>query len=484
MNRVVLLMLVIATLVLAGGCVNREAQKQAKRTEALVSDPTVPVSVAKVETREMTETFEITGAMTTSEDSVIGAKIGGRLVQVMVRDGDSVKAGQVIAQQETTELAARVRQQRALVDAARAQAEQARTDAKVGPSRSEASVRAAEARLRQAEAALEKLRKGAREEERIQADWAVENAKKNLEVAKAALDRAKALFQDGAISKAEVERAENAHMSALAAYNGALESRRIIENGARPEDIAGAEQQVAAAREQLNSEKAAQRLDSQYQDRVRAAEANLRSAQEALSLAQQSLADATIRAPFAGRISGQPTQVGTFVGPGSPVARLVDTRGIYFEGDVPERRVAEMQTGRRVTVTIEAMGRTLPGQVVTVNPIGAEVGRLFKVRIQLDGDTSGIKPGMFARGAVELQRVENAIVIPAIAVVGQGDEKRVFVVDGKKVKEVSVTTGLTDDGLVQVQGVTPGQEVVVAGQAKLADGMQIEIKKESSSKPS
>lgn len=471
-------------LALAVGCVNREAQKQAKRTEALVSDPTVPVSVAKVGTQEMVETFEITGAMTTSEDSVIGAKIGGRLVQVMVRDGDSVKAGQVIAQQETTDQATRVRQQRALVDAARAQLEQARTEAKVGPSRSSAAVRASEARLKQAEAALEKLRRGAREEERVQADWAVENAKKNLEVAKAALDRARRLFEDGAIAKSEVERAENVHMSALAAYNGAIESRRIIENGARAEDIASAEQQVAAAREQLNSDRAAQRLDSQYQDRVRAAEANLRSAQEALVLAQQSLSDATIRAPYAGRISGQPTQVGTYVGPGSPVARLVDTGGIYFEGDVPERRVAEMQAGRKVTVTIEALDRALSGTVATVNPVGSDVGRLFKVRIQLEGDTSGIRPGMFGRGAVELRRVPDAVVIPAIAIVGQGKEKRVFVVEGKKVKEVVVTTGLTDDGLVQVQGLEPGQEVVISGQSKLADGMGIEIKKESSAKAS
>lgn len=481
MRRFTLLLIVIIPLV--AGCVNREAQKQAKRTEALVSDPTVPVSVERVTTREMTETLEITGALTTSEDSIVGAKIGGRLVQVAVQDGDAVKAGQVLAQQETTELAARVRQQRALVDAARAQVDQAKTDAKVGPSRSEAAVRASEARLKQAEAALEKLRKGAREEERIQADWAVENAKKSLEVAKAALDRARKLFEDGAIAKADVERAENAHMSALAAYNGAVESRRIIEK-ARPEDIAAAEQQVAAAREQLNSDRAAQRLDSQYQDRVRAAEANLRSAQEALSLAQQALSDATIRAPFEGRISGQPTQVGTYVGPGSPVARLVDTKGVYFEGDVPENRVAEMQPGRRVAVNIDALQRKVSGTIVTVNPLGSDVGRLFKVRIQLEGDTSGFKPGMFATGVVELRRIPDAVVVPVLAIIGQGKEQRVFVVDGKKAKEVSVTTGLSDDRFVQVKGLEPGQEVVVAGQSKLADGMTIEIKKESPANPS
>lgn len=458
-----------------GGCVNREAQKQAKRTEDLISDPTILVTVAPATSTDLAETLEITGSIATAEDSTVGAKVGGRLVSVMVKDGDLVKAGQTIALQETTDALTRVRQQQALIDAARSQLQQAQNDARIGPSRSQAAVRASEARLKQAEATLQKLRNGAREEERVQADWAVENAKKAMETAKAQVERSRQLLKEGAIAQAQLERDENAYVASLSAYNNALENRRMIQNGARSEDIAGAEQQVAAAREQLNSDKANQRLDVQYQDRVRGAQANLRSAQEALTLARQSITDATIRAPFSGRISGNPTQAGTYVGPGSPVARIVASTGAYFEGDVPENQVGAMQAGRPVVIRVDALNRDFNGSVVAVNPLGTNIGRLFKVRVQIDGDTAGIKPGMFARGIVELRRIPDAIVVPGSAVITQGSEKSVYIVSGKKAKKVKVTTGLTKDGVIQVEGIKSGDQVVIEGQTKLADGSSIKV---------
>lgn len=458
---------------LAVGCVNREAQQQAKRTEELIKDQTVPVKLATVQSTNLAETLEITGSIKTAEDTSIGAKLGGRVISVAVRDGDLVKAGQVIAQQETADAMTRVRQQQALVDSSRSQLQQAQNDARIGPARSAATVRVSEAKLRQAEAALAKLRAGAREEEKIQADWAVENAKKNMETAKAQLERSKELLRQGAIPRSQLERDENAYMAALTAYNAALQSRRIIENQSRPEDILAAEQQVAAAREQVNSDKANQRLDVQYQDRVRAAQANLRSAQEALVLARQAVTDATIRAPYAGRISGNPTQPGTYVSPGSPVARIVATTGVYFEGDVPEGQVGQMQSGKPVTVRVDALNRDLSGRIVAVNPLGSDVGRVFKVRVHIDSDPAELKPGMFARGIVELRRIPDAIVVPSSAVITQGGEKAVFIVEGKKAKRVKVSTGLSQDGLLQVDGISPGQQVVIEGQTKLTDGAEV-----------
>jgi RND family efflux transporter MFP subunit len=461
--------------IFAAGCVDRNAQQQAKRTETLVSDQTVPVIVAKVATADLAETLEITGSFTTAEDTSVGAKTGGRLVAVYVKDGDVVKAGQTIALQETTDAATRVRQQQALVDASRSQLQQAKNDALIGPSRSAAAVRASEARLKQAQTALEKLKNGARAEERVQADWAVENAKKNMQTAKQQMERSKQLFDQGAVPKSQVERDENAYMATLTTYNTALENQRMITNGARSEDLAAAQQQIEAAREQLNSDKASQRLDVQYQDRVRAAQANLRSAEESLALARQGILDATIKAPFAGRVSGRPTQAGTYVGPGTPIVRIVGSEGVYFEGEVQESRVSDMKADRPVTVKVDALGTELKGSIVAVNPLGADVGRVFKVRVQIFGDTSGIKPGMFGRGVVEIRTVRGAMVIPSGAVITQGAEKSVFVVQGDKAKRVKVTTGLSKDGLIQVDGLTVGQNVVTEGQTKLADGTTVKV---------
>ena len=84
-------------LVVAGGCVNRQAQQQAGRTEKILRDPTIPVNVVSVDTRTIEEHLEITGEVTSGQDSSIGAKVGGRITAVYVREGDAVAAGQTIA---------------------------------------------------------------------------------------------------------------------------------------------------------------------------------------------------------------------------------------------------------------------------------------------------------------------------------------------------------------------------------------------------
>src|SRR6185436_3695845 len=85
----------LAVLALASvGCVDRAKQQQAKKTQELVTDPVRPVTVESVRMRTVSESLNLTGEVTTSQDSQIGAKRSGRLTSVLVRDGDPVKSGQ------------------------------------------------------------------------------------------------------------------------------------------------------------------------------------------------------------------------------------------------------------------------------------------------------------------------------------------------------------------------------------------------------
>jgi RND family efflux transporter MFP subunit len=474
--RTIAIIVTLVALLVGAGCANREAQRQARQTEQLVSDPTRPVRVVPVVTATLERTEEITGSITAGEDVLIGAKIGGRLVEVLVKDGQSVRAGQVIAQQETEELLTRLRQAQEGARAAESQVDQAATDAQVAPRRSAAAIAAARAQLRQAEEQLRKLRAGARPEERIQMQWRVENAKKNLDQAQADFDRAKRLRAEGAISPSEAERFELALMNARTAYESVLQDERIMNIGARQEDIAAAEQQVEAAREQVRLSQANQDLDKQFKQRIEAAMANLRASQEQVSLARQALADATIRAPFAGTISGRPAQVGAMLAPGAPVARLVAVDGLYFEGDVPEAMVSSLRVGSTVRVRIAAVDRAIPGLVAAMNPIASETARLFKVRIMLTESPAGLKAGMFARGSVSLGSIPRALVIPEQAVLTVGELKRVFVVEAGKARGKVVRVGVAQDGLVQiVSGLRLGERVVVRGQDQLSEGTPVKI---------
>ena len=179
---------------------------------------------------------------------------------------------------------------------------------------------------------------------------------------------------------------------------------------------------------------------------------------------------------MAGKISGKPVQVGTVVGAGNPVAQVIGGTGAYFEGEVSENAIAKISLGSRVSVKIDALdGRTLPGTVVAINPLGDQVGRIFKARVQIVGDLAGVRPGMFARGSVVLRSYPNVTVVPTEALVERGANDYVFVVEGSKVKLTSVSKGLQKDGVVEVTGVTPGEKIVVSGQTSLDDGTPIRI---------
>lgn len=469
----------LATTIALSGCnVDRQAQQQSKETQKLISDPTIPVQVQAVDTKSISDVLEITGEVTTGLETTVGAKLSGKLTAVYVKDGDSVSTGQLIASQDTSVQNAQLRQAMAGLATANSQLSQAISNARIGPSKSAAAVRSAQAGLRSAQANLKKIQAGARSEERLQTKAQLRAAKANLDTAQKDLERKQTLADQGAIPRAQLDQAQNAYAAALSQYNSALQAQAIQQNGARPEDIAVAQQSVTSAMEALSQAKAQQQLDVLFQDQVRSAQATVQSARAQVEVAQQAISDSQIRAPFSGRISGKPAQAGQIAGPGTTIATIVGVGGNYFEGDVPENEITKVQPGKPVTIRITAIpGKTFSGHVAAISPQGSDVGRLFKVRISLDSMSSEIKPGMFATGQITLSVAPNAVVVPATAIVNYRDQQGVWVMNGKDgVKFMPVTIGIRKDDSVQVlTGLAPGEKLIIKGQAGLNDKSKVKL---------
>ncbi len=466
----------IALLFVSAGCVDRGAQAQAIKTEDLIKDPTTAVSILSATPTTIEDTLDITGSIETSDDVTVTGIVGGPLIAVYVKDGDQVSSGQVIARQDASDHQARVDGARSQVQAAKSALDQAKADAEVGPTKSDAQIAGAQARLEQARSRLQRLINGARPEERAQAESQVQKAKSDLDTAKSALDRAKRLFQEGAIAKSALEQAENQYASALAGYDSALQNQRLVQNASRPEDVSAAEQDVRAAEQQLAIERANKRLDVLYAQRVESATANWESAKYSLRLAQIALENTSIRAPFSGRVSGKPLQVGTYVAPGVTIARIVGTGGAYFEAEVPESQVAIVQPGMSVEVSIDAIvGVKTQGTLVAVSPQASGAGRLFFARVRLDSVPAGLKSGMFARGVAVLGRRDGVFLLPSEAIQKDGQQAYIFVANGEKAKRVDVTTGVIRNGTTEVLGLAEGDKVIVKGQETIADGSTIKI---------
>lgn len=458
----------------ATGCVNRDAQKAAKETAAIVTDQSVEVTVEPARRESVPNTLGLTGSIATGDDLSVSAQMSGRIVAVYVKDGSAVSAGQVVAQQETSDTLARLRQSQASLRAAKSSLAQALMDGTVVSTRSDAAVKASEARLRQAKAALEKALNGSRPEEKRQAKANLDRTKSDLDTANKALDRAKRLHDEGAISKSELEQAENRQANTLAAYTQALEGYNLILDAVRPEDIASARESVRQAEEQLRVDKANQKLDPVAEQRVIVARANVDSAQEQVNLAQMNLEDLKIKAPMSGKVSGKPVAVGTYAAPGAPLMRIIGAGSTYYEAEVPEKDISKVQIGMSVDVEIQALNQILTGTVVAIDPVASDLGRLFRVRIQINESTNALKPGMFASGSV-LLGTDNAVTVPFDSIVRDGESAFVFVESGGKAKKVQVKLIRTVGSRAMIDGVQEGDSIIVKGKEKLIDGLQVKV---------
>lgn len=473
----------VLSVVLLGvmGCPNREQQEQAKTQMALLTDPVQPVTVVEQETRPVELVVELSGPLEASQKVVVGAKQMGRLTGVFFEEGQRVRKGQLLAQIQQEDYMLQVRQAEASVERARQMKAQAEERARVARNQTEARIRQAQAGLESARAALALVRKGPRAQEIERAEQQLKAAEARVYKAKGDLERAEKLYAENAISKAELDSARLVYETALAEKRSAEEMLSQLREGARPEEVRQAEAQVAQAENQLQAALAERGTYAVYDREVVAAESALR---EALAFRDRVLLqyrDTAVYAPIDGFIARKAVEVGQVVQPGSPVAEIVSLGLLYMEGQVPEKEVQRVKPGMEVSLTVDALaGRGFRGKVVSINPVGETLGRIFKARIQIVGADESLRVGMFARARVVVERVREAKVLPVGCIHREGGKSFVYVVqrgeDGKlRAKKMDVTPGVETDGFVEVKGIPEGVQVILEGGETVREGSLVRI---------
>lgn len=472
--RLPLTLLALTGLLVAPGCVDRKAQELAKQTAAIVTDPVKAVSVERPRQEKIEETVEVSGDVTTSEDVQASFRSQGRLAAVYISDGDSVTQGQLIASLDTSTLQPAVLQAQAQVSTAQAQLQQAITNARLNPAKTAAGVRQAQAQVRSAQATLTKALRGARPEEIAQQKAIVARAQADYVTTEKDRNRYSRLVKEGAIAQQRLDQAVNAFAVASANLSAQKQALAVLTNGTRREDVSVAREGVAQAKQALATAQANQSLDATFGSQVDAARGQVEAARAQLRLVTQNLTDAQLKAPIAGKVLGKPVQPGVFVQAGGAVARIIGTGGIYFQGEVPSARLAQVKSGQAVRIRVDAIpGKVFQGRIESIAPQGETAGRLFLARIVFDGDASAVRPGMFARGTVVVQTEPNALTLPTSALQGSGDERYIYINDGGKVKRQPVRMGIVKGDRTQVLGLSPDAQVIVRGGAGLVEGDKI-----------
>lgn len=201
---------------------------------------------------------------------------------------------------------------------------------------------------------------------------------------------------------------------------------------------------------------------------INVARAQIITAEGQVAAAQVNLNNTILRAPSNGTVTKVSIKVGEQASVSVPVMTLQDIKNLYVEANVSEANIASLKVGQTITYTFDALGpdRHFKGTLSTINPASTVISGVvnYKVTAAFE-NVPEIMPGMTANMTIMVAKKADVFAIPSSAIINGSGHKYVRVIDNSKTKtfhQTEVQTGLeADGGLVEItSGLSAGQEVV------------------------
>jgi len=422
-----------------------------------------------------------TGYIVADRQSTVAAKYTARLAKLHVREAAVVKEGDALAELDHRELDAMINEAEAEVarrvaaihqaEAGIVNAQAQLAQAQQGVARADVEIDAAEAGVRAADALIEELK------------VALEDALRRLRIDEA-LVKADAMGANRADDRQTEVRLARARLIAAQQRKTEAEKRVVVakaQSKAARNGVQSAEAQITAAK--ANRE---------------AAIASHEAGKARVKTLQTQREDYFIKAPFDGVISERIAEQGEIVAPLSiggtqakgAIVTVVERASLQAEVDVAEGFLERVEPGGRARITVDAFPKEVfPGKVQRIMPMVDRGKATVKVRVDFRTLDPRFLPDMGVRvkflppdapeGAEE-GLVPDPLLVPAVAVVQNGSETVVWVVNEEKVRRCVVKTGANRGDLIEImEGLKDGATVVVKGQTRLREDDQVvRIKRE------
>ncbi len=392
-------------------------------------DDSVTVSTATVTTANLKTVLTFNGDIEAMQTVQLQPKVAGRLLKLELEDGTPVEEGVVVQQGQLI--------------------------AQLDDREYVAQLDSAKAHLASAEAARAVAKAGLEEEK----------AKYSSNLA--ATESAQANYED--------KEREQKRMAGLVAGNAGTQQSLDQANTA-----------LAQAKAQLDQAKAdeagALAKITSAEAAIQQSEATYAQAQAALETAELNFAETRIYSPLRGVVSAKLVDPGVMISSATPIVTIVSMATVKVVVAVPVNHLSRVIPGKtHATLTTPALpGREIDCVVEKIYPTVDTVTRTaqveFRVKNEMDeaSKTFLLRPGMYATVAVLLEERNDVVAIDLSLPVRNLDKSLVFVCQGDTVEAVPVKLGTTFRGLVEVlEGLKPGDEIVVQGQHRLTNGSKI-----------
>ena len=313
----------------------------------------------------------------------VGSKIGGRIDKLLVREGDTVEAGQTLMTFDDKELLASLAQSRASAE-----------KAKRGYRPEE--IAEARASAQQAKADYEMRKNGYRKEDIGSAQADLDRASADEIRTRLDRERYNALAQKDLVSKQQRDTAEANWKVALAQKENAQHKLDELNRGYRPEEIAGAEARYAQTEATLEKLQRGNRRE------------DIDAAQAALAYDEARFRERQVLAPTAATVEVLDVRPGDLIPPNTPVATLLERDQIYVRIYIPETEIYRVHVGQKARITVDSVGKqTFDGAVDQINqqaeflPRNVQtreerVHQVFGVKVRIDDPSHRVLAGMAA----------------------------------------------------------------------------------------
>jgi len=468
------------------------------------------------------ETVSVTGNTTPVQDLDLGFQNGGTIAVVNANAGDTVTAGEVVAQLDTGSLQAQLAQAQAGVAAANAQLASLQVGAQPADiQESQAAVASAQQTLANSYAnvgttltdAYAKANDAVRNQlapffsgpetsnpqltfsvsnsqtlnnagfERVQASTELNNWQLELAALSASSTTTSTLETALAGGAAHLTVMDNLFTTVAAALvqetslsTTVLNTYKTAETNALTE-INSASTEVNDAIQNIASEKIA---IQQAQDalNLKLAGSTTQAIQQQQAVVQQQQADvqsvqvqineASIVSPISGVISVQNAKVGEIASPGATIVSIISQNNLEVDAYVPETDIGKVNVGDVVNMTFDAFsGQTFTGKVFYIDPAQTVLSGVvdYEIKVSFDTVDPSMKSGLTANLDIQTKEDDNVLILPQFAVLTTDQGSFVEILKNGAVTQVPVTTGILDEnGNVEItSGVTNGEQVLNIG---------------------
>jgi HlyD family secretion protein len=442
MRKTLFTLIIIAVLATAGiwayqSFFAQAEQPQQEREEHVVSRGTLAAMV------------NATGTILPEKQTTLSFKTPGRVAEVPVQEGQTVREGDLLARLETTDLEYAIAQAELALETAQAQL------LRLQRPPSEQDIAAAEAALESARASYRRLVAGPSQEE-------VQVARANLDQAKATRDQAQAAYDrvadrpDVAMlpQALQLEQATIAYDTAKASFDLTMRAPSEAELAAARTAIVQAEANLARLQEGLSDED------------LLVAQLQVQQAYLSLDQARNQLEGTILVAPHDGTITLAAIQAGELSG-GQPAFILTDLSRYHIDVTVDEIDIGRISVDQPATITLDALpGETLTGRVEQI----ADTAQLdtgvvtYRVTTELDPTDAPLRVGMTANVDIVTERRESVLLVPNRFVRIDRTTSQTFVdrASGDQVQPIEIQIGLRDEAVSEVlAGLNEGDMVVL-----------------------